>query len=108
MNFKKGSTNTVRNIANEWISGNMSEISDKIECGLPEYDDRLKVWRITLKPVQGITALGEIQIDEKMTKIVDFPNKKIIIDRLKKSSDNKKTKKQHEKTFLYLRRFQIR
>lgn len=29
MNFKKGSTNTVRNIANEWISGNMSEISDK-------------------------------------------------------------------------------
>lgn len=93
MNFKKGSTNTVRNIANEWISGNMSEISDKIECGLPEYDDRLKVWRITLKPVQGITALGEIQIDEKMTKIVDFPNKKIIIDRLKKSSDNKKNKK---------------
>lgn len=93
MNFKKGSTNTVRNIANEWITDNMPEISNKVECGLPEYDDRLKVWRVTIKPVHEILSLGEIQINEKMTNIVDFPNKKIVIDRLNKSTSNKKNTK---------------
>lgn len=90
MNFKKGSTNTVRNIANGWIAENMPEIANIIECGLPEYDDRLKVWRVTLKPVQGMVTLGEIQIDEQITKVVDFTNEQLVVERLNKISKSEK------------------
>ncbi len=93
MNFQKGSTSHARNIANGWIADNMPEISDRIECGLPEYDDRLKVWRVTLKPVQGIATLGEIQIDENITKVVDFTKIELVADRLNKISGKSKYSK---------------
>ena len=91
MNFEKGSTNTVRNIVTSWIIDNMSEISDFVECGLPEYDDRLKVWRVTIKPIYGMATLGEIQVDKEITKVVDFTNIQLIVDRLQKETKNKKT-----------------
>lgn len=97
MNFEKGSTNTVRNIANGWIMDNIPELSNKIECGLPEYDDRLKVWRVTIKPIQGISTLGEIQIDEKMTRVVDFTNVDLVIDRLKRISKTERGSKTNRK-----------
>lgn len=84
MNFKKGSTNAVRNIANQWIADHLNEISDQIECGLPEYDDRLKVWRVTLKPVQGTSTLGELQIDEEITKVTEYTDARLVADRLGK------------------------
>lgn len=90
MSFEKGSTNAARNIVKNWIANNLSEIADSIECGLPEYDDRLKVWRIILKPIHGIATLGEIQVDREITKIVDFTNESLIIERFQKESKNGK------------------
>ena len=84
MNFEKGTTNKVRNLAKSWICNNLIEIANKIECGLPEYDDRLRVWRITLKPINAVENLGEIQVDESITKIVDFTDIDIVVDRLNK------------------------
>ncbi len=97
MNFEKGSTNAVRNIVKNWIANNLLEIVDSIECGLPEYDDRLKVWRVTLKPIHGITTLGEIQVDKEITKVVDFTNTSLIIERFQKESNNKKNLKTSRK-----------
>lgn len=97
MNFEKGSTNAVRNIVKNWIANNLLEIVDSIECGLPEYDDRLKVWRVTLKPIHGITTLGEIQVDKEITKVVDFTNTSLIIERFQKESNNKKILKTSRK-----------
>ena len=64
-----------------------------IECGLPEYDDRLKVWRITIKPIHKVATLGEIQVDQEITKVVDFTNTSLVIDRLQKISNNVKSAK---------------
>ena len=97
MNFEKGSTNAVRNIVKNWIANNLLEIVDSIECGLPEYDDSLKVWRVTLKPIHGITTLGEIQVDQEITKVVDFTNTSLIIERFQKESNNKKELKTFRK-----------
>lgn len=102
MNFKKGSTNTVRNIANEWISKNIPEISNLIECGLPEYDDRLKVWRVTLKPVQGMATLGEVQINEEITQVVNSTNTKLISNRLNKISKNEISSKTTRKKNIFI------
>lgn len=99
MNFEKGSTNMVRNIVASWIMDNMSEISDFVECGLPEYDDRLKVWRVTIKPIYGMTTLGEIQVDKEITKVVDFTNLQLIVDRLQKETKNKKPLNSNRKNF---------
>lgn len=93
MNFEKGSTNAVRNIVKSWITDNLMEIADLIECGLPEYDDRLKVWRITIKPIHKVATLGEIQVDQEITKVVDFTNTSLVIDRLQKISNNVKSAK---------------
>ena len=97
MHFEKGSTDAARKIAGAWIMRNMPEISDRIACGLPEYDDRLKVWRISLKPVQGISTLGEIQIDEGITNVVNVTNIQLISDRLKKRSEHKKPSRSNRK-----------
>lgn len=97
MNFEKGSTNAVRNIVKKWISNNMLEVMNSIECGLPEYDDRLKVWRVTLTPVHGVTTLGEIQVDKEITKVVDFTNTSLVIERLQKESINKNNLKTSRK-----------
>ena len=97
MSFEKGSTNSVRNIVKNWIANNLLEIVDSIECGLPEYDDRLKVWRVTLKPIHGITTLGEIQVDKDITKVVDFTNTSLIIERVQKESNNNKSSKTSRK-----------
>lgn len=93
MNFEKGSTNAVRNIVKSWITDNLMEIADLIECGLPEYDDRLKVWRVTIKPIHKVATLGEIQVDQEITKVVDFTNTSLVIDRLQKISNNVKSAK---------------
>lgn len=97
MSFEKGSTNSVRNIVKNWIANNLLEIVDSIECGLPEYDDRLKVWRVILKPIHGITTLGEIQVDKDITKVVDFTNTSLIIERVQKESNNNKSSKTSRK-----------
>jgi len=101
VNFKKGSTNDVRNIVKNWINNNIIEYVDLIDCGLPEYDDRLKVWRITLKPLHGVSTLGEIQVDKDITKVVEFTDVSLIIDRLQKKSANEKSSKSNQKKLFY-------
>lgn len=101
MNFEKGTTGKARNLAKSWICENLPKIADKIDCGLPEYDDRLKVWRITIKPINSIENLGEIQIDETIKKIVDFTDMDIIIDRLNNCQNTTTVCKKNKKNLFY-------
>lgn len=97
MYFEKGSTKAVRKIVNSWIKSNLPDIANYIECGLPEYDDRMNLWRITVKSKQNNNStLGEIQVDQEIKKVIEYTNPKLINERLKKeqvvkhSSTNKK------------------
>ncbi len=89
MNFEKGTTRIVRDLAEKWIVHNLSDISGQIECGLPEYDDRLKVWRITIKPIQSTATLGEIRVDQDMNEIVSFTERNFVVERFEKELQRK-------------------
>ena len=85
MKFEKGSTNRARELALKWLEENFEEICASIDCGLPEYDDRLDVWRISVKAIKNTNiSLGEIQIDRKLTKIVDYTEKNLMLERYSK------------------------
>ena len=51
----------VRDVVNEWLEGRISVKG--IGLGLPEYDDRLSVWRVALVPQQnGRESIGEVRV----------------------------------------------
>lgn len=86
MKFAKGSTSKARELALLWITENLPNLSGDIDCGLPEYDDRLDVWRVSLKPSKGIvSSIGEVKIDRSLTKVVDYPDINILLERFSKS-----------------------
>lgn len=99
MKFEKGSTNKAREIAMAWINQNLGDINKKVECGLPEYDDRLDVWRISVKSSKDASSIGEIHINRDITKIVDYTDVKLMRERLDKSK--KKTTTQSRKNSLF-------
>lgn len=101
MNFKKGSTNSARILANQWIESALYDIREKIDCGLPEYDDRLDVWRISIKLNSNEQiSLGEIHIDRNISTIVDFTEPELILERFKKES-KKNISKSRKKGLFY-------
>ena len=49
----------VRGVVQDWLAGRLQGIG----LGLPEYDDRLEVWRVALVPQQnGRDAVGEVRV----------------------------------------------
>ena len=99
MKFEKGSTNKAREIAMAWIKQNLGDINKKVDCGLPEYDDRLDVWRISVKSSKDASSIGEIHINRDITKIVDYTDVKLMRERLDKSK--KKTTTQSRKNSIF-------
>ena len=58
-------TDDARQLAENWLREWMpAEVRDLLSLGLPEWDDRLTVWRVALVPsADPSRPLGEIQID---------------------------------------------
>ena len=58
-------TNDVRRLALQWIREELPEqLADLVELGLPEWDDRLDLWRVALVSANNLNQpVGEIQID---------------------------------------------
>ncbi|MDE2788051.1 MAG: site-specific DNA-methyltransferase [Chloroflexota bacterium] len=58
-------TDDARQLAENWLREWMpAEVRDQLSLGLPEWDDRLTVWRVALVPsADPSRPLGEIQID---------------------------------------------
>ncbi|MCC8073268.1 MAG: site-specific DNA-methyltransferase [Clostridiales bacterium] len=100
MNFDKGATQNVRNIAKKWIADNIPAIADMIDCGLPEYDDRLKLWRTSIKPKNEEISLGEIRVNAGMTEVVDYPDKRLILERFKKKNNKNDVGKKRKNLFI--------
>jgi len=83
MVFTKGSTRKAKEMASEWIEQNLSDFKKNITCGLPEYDDRLQVWRITLNYGDN-NAVAEIRINSDITDIVGSTKINLISKRIGK------------------------
>ena len=86
MKFEKGSTSKAGITAKNWIADNLKEFNEILTIGLPEYDDRLNVWRIPLRIKNSSNELlGEIKVDLDLTTIREHTDKDLIINRIKKS-----------------------
>lgn len=92
MKFAKGTTKKAREVTEEWIKHTFPKITNLITLGLPEYDDRLDVWRVSLNTKNSkIVIIGEVKLDRDVSKIIDHTKKDIIIERVNKYK-NEKTK----------------
>lgn len=58
-------TDDARQLAEGWLQARLpAEIAASLSLGLPEWDDRLELWRVALvSPGHPDAALGEIQVD---------------------------------------------
>ncbi|SEA91070.1 DNA modification methylase [Alistipes timonensis JC136] len=104
MKFEKGTTSRARLLTNDWIKSTLPDLFDFIKLGLPEYDDRLELWRVSLNTKNSKqTIIGEIKLDKAVTKIVDWTKKDLIIKRLNKSrlDKNKDVKKAKNTSLIY-------
>jgi DNA modification methylase len=86
VNFTKGSTAKARKLTNAWIRDNLAEHKGSIELGLPEYDDRLELWRVSLiSKTDHCSQLGEVKINQLLDAVVDHTKTTLILQRLKTS-----------------------
>lgn len=101
MNFEKGSTNNVRILVTTWIENNFFDIMSELDCGLPEYDDRLDVWRISIRLKDNDqVSLGEVHVNREITQVVDFTDIHLLQERFNKEK-NKIAYKSKKKGVFY-------
>lgn len=87
MKFSKGSTDKVRKIVKKWIDDNLFKYKSKINYGLPEFDDRMLLWRTTININNtDMTTIGEIKVDKNIKEVVDFTNIDIMVERLERNA----------------------
>ena len=103
MLFSKGSTEKAREKTIFWIKDNFSDYFDQIEPGLPEFDDRMNAWRVSLKlRNSGQFLIGEIRLNSELERIIFHIDKSLIKQRIKKNHDNsKKTTKNKANNLFY-------
>ncbi|MBN2010305.1 site-specific DNA-methyltransferase [candidate division KSB1 bacterium] len=102
MNFERGSTQKARKLADEWLLKNLHSLKDKISLGLPEYDDRLKKWRIALHSQNGNHLyIGEILINENIQNVIESTEIDLIKRRIGKYQSEKKTETTSHKKLFY-------
>ena len=72
----------IRELATRWIANQLpSEFHKTLSIGLPEWDSRLKLWRVSLVHENSLqTHLGEIQVD-RFGKLCQEPNPQMVIQR---------------------------
>lgn len=88
MKFEKGTTGKARQITNAWLKSTFPNLVNYIALGLPEYDDRLDVWRVSLNAKNSkLIVIGELKLDRNVTKIVDHTKREIIVDRVSRCKD---------------------
>ena len=86
-------TDGARRIANDWLQESLSErFRSDLRLGLPEWDDRLLLWRVALVPANDpAQPLGEIQIDQAGA-IQRAPAPSMVAERLGQIGDRRRTK----------------
>lgn len=102
MAFERGTTNKAREKALEWIRACFPAYSSLISTGLPEYDDRVDLWRVVINTKNASTeVIGEVRIDKAVEKIIDHTKKEIIEERIKraKEKESKQDENKRSKSF---------
>lgn len=90
MTFPRGSTNKAREKTLDWIKNCFPEYVNFLTIGLPEYDDRLKAWRVPLNTKNSkLVLIGEIQIDVSLENIIEFTDKNLLKQRVEKYKKQK-------------------
>ncbi|MBS1506050.1 MAG: site-specific DNA-methyltransferase [Bacteroidetes bacterium] len=85
MRFEKGTTSKARKKALSWLKTTFPSHYEYLSIGLPEYDDRLDFWRISINTKNSkLVLIGEIKLDRAVKNVVDFTKKEIILDRIEK------------------------
>jgi len=99
MNFQKGSTQKAREMAECWINEHVSSLKRFLTIGLPEYDDRLRKWRVPLQLLNGRHILiGEIVIGADIVNVEHATDVALIKKRIakhKQQTTQKATAKKH-------------
>ena len=102
MKFEKGSTQKVREMAIKWVELEISPLRQSISLGLPEYDDRLKKWRVSLHHKSNKNLLiGEIIINESIDTITETTDISLIIKRVQKYNSKKPENVKFKKNLFY-------
>lgn len=90
MKIEKGSTKKAREKTLEWINTNFPKYVNFLTVGLPEYNDRFKAWVVPLNTKNSkLVLIGEVQIDASLSKIIDFTDKQLIVQRVEKYKKHK-------------------
>ena len=92
-------TGDARRIANDWLQESLSERNGSgLRLGLPEWDDRLLLWRVALVPATDpAQSLGEIQIDRAGI-IQRVPAPSMVAERLSQIGNERRTKANRRKS----------
>lgn len=103
MKFERGSTNKAREKTLDWITVTFPNYADFITTGLPEYDDRIKAWRVSLNTKNSkLVTIGEVKLDQSVENIIEFTRKELIIERVEKYKNTKhKNKNVRDKKKLF-------
>lgn len=102
MLFEKGSVQKAKTLTAEWIEKYLSPYSTLLSIGLPEYDDRYDFWRVPLNLQNGKHILiGQLNIDEKLSEIIEWTDIKLIQQRIKKYKNIKPAQRNSNKKFFY-------
>jgi len=102
MQFEKGSVRKAKALTIEWIDRYLSPYSSFISIGLPEYDDRYNFWRVPLNLQNGKDILiGQLNIDDKISEIIDWTDIKLIQQRIQKYKNIKPTARKSNKKLFY-------
>lgn len=102
MLFEKGSVQKAKALTAAWIKKHLSQYLDLITIGLPEYDDRYSFWRVPLNLHNGKDiSIGQLNIDEKISEIIDWTDINLIQQRIKKYKNVKFTERNSKKKLFY-------
>jgi hypothetical protein len=100
--FDKGTTRIAREKTDFWVKENFPSLHNLITTGLPEYDDRIGKWRVSLNAKNAkLNFIGEVRFDKNVTTITESTNKELIIERvIKHKGDKGKNEKVQDKSKL--------
>lgn len=102
MLFEKGSVQKAKALTVAWINKHLSPYSDLISIGLPEYDDRYSFWRVPLNLHNGKDiSIGQLNINEKISEIIDWTDINLIQQRILKYKNVKFTERNSNKKLFY-------
>jgi DNA modification methylase len=85
MHFGRGSVEKARSLTEHWLTSNLPEARAMLSLGLPEFDDRLDVWRVSIHlDSRRDLLIGELRVDTGLKKVVQSTDPTLMRKRVDK------------------------